>query len=386
MVALGNANVISLAEARTLAAAALHDIANGIDPADANREKRRKQKEEAVAKEMTFKAVAKRWVENRVKAGYYDRNVREPAVTEGYLARNILPVIGQLHISQITSKQVYKCVKPLWTTTSSARRKALQIISGIWKWAVAMEYVSGDNPASLEGPLGVLLKNHSLNPKGEVHYGAVPWEEIPELFVELNILGTVGARALMFSILTAARSQMIRQMRWGQVDLKKKQWTVPEELMKIKGRGNFVVYLSDAAVNMLNNTPRFADTDLVFPSPMTHGPISIATLGMAMRKLSDKRMAAIGRRWEDPNIIDKTGAPAIATQHGTARASFKTWTRNEENLHKYNHDAVEMCLAHSIKDAYRGAYDRATLEAERRRIMQDWGEYCWSKISPPKRG
>ena len=59
------------------------------------------------------------------------------------------------------------------------------------------------------------------------------------------------------------------------------------------------------------------------------------------------------------------------------------FTKDDEtgNNRKFDQEAVELCLLHSKNDAYNGAYDRAPLTKERQKIMQAWGEYCWSKVS-----
>ena len=71
----------------------------------------------------------------------------------------------------------------------------------------------------------------------------------------------------------------------------------------------------------------------------------------------------------------------MITQHATARASFKTWASTGENRKKFDSDAVELCMAHHLKDDYNGAYNRATLEAERREVMEAWGLYCLSQTT-----
>jgi hypothetical protein len=69
----------------------------------------------------------------------------------------------------------------------------------------------------------------------------------------------------------------------------------------------------------------------------------------------------------------------MITQHATARASFKTWASSGENRKRFDVDAVELCLAHHLKDDYNGAYNRSTLEEERRAVMEAWGDYCLSQ-------
>ena len=48
---------------------------------------------------------------------------------------------------------------------------------------------------------------------------------------------------------------------------------------------------------------------------------------------------------------------------------------------EFDTDAVELCMAHHLKDDYNGAYNRTTLEEERREVMEAWGDYCLSQAS-----
>lgn len=81
-----------------------------------------------------------------------------------------------------------------------------------------------------------------------------------------------------------------------------------------------------------------------------------------------------------PCYLKRKGVLVIATQHGTSRASFKTWTKTGENRKLFDEEAVELCMAHKLQDDYGGAYNRATLEPERRQVMEAWGQYCFSKL------
>ena len=108
--------------------------------------------------------------------------------------------------------------------------------------------------------------------------------------------------------------------------------------------------------------------------------MSDLALTMFLRGLHEVRFNRDGIGWIDPDKSKVTGRPCTITLHGTARATFRTWAKDDGlgNNKKFDQDAVEMCLLHDRKDVYRGAYDRAPLERERRKIMQEWGDYCCS--------
>jgi integrase len=73
----------------------------------------------------------------------------------------------------------------------------------------------------------------------------------------------MGARALEFTILTAARSGEVRGARWDEIDLEKALWVIPATRMKAKREHR--VALSSAAVALLKAMPRFANSSLIFP-------------------------------------------------------------------------------------------------------------------------
>ena len=387
MVTLGDVSRMSLADARKEASRLRDLLDQGLDPAAEKRREKEKKKESArkaraveVSNSKTFAALADQWLSERVKAGYYDKNIRGASVVRSYLDRTITPAIGHILIGELTPRDVFSAVKPLWATTTSAKDKCLRIISQVFRWAKAMNFVTGDNPADLKGPLGVLLENFSPHLKQPKNSPALDVAEIPDFFVDLMQSESIGAKALAFSILTASRSKPVRNAKWSDIDLKACTWACPEESMKVKGRGAFVVLLSRRAVELLKSLPRFVDTDLVFPSPYKHRPLTDAGLGKVITNMHIARLEASGKGWIDPIQSEAEGKPVKVTQHGTARATFKTWTRTGKNLKRFDTDAVEMCLAHKVNDKYNGAYDRASLMEERRRVMEAWGEFCFSRM------
>ena len=59
----------------------------------------------------------------------------------------------------------------------------------------------------------------------------------------------------------------------------------------------------------------------------------------------------------------------MITQHATARASFKTWASTGENRKKFDADAVELCMAHHLRDDYNGAYNSPPWK---RNVVKSW--------------
>jgi integrase len=64
------------------------------------------------------------------------------------------------------------------------------------------------------------------------HHAAMPYEDVAAFIAKLRKREATSALALELCILTAARSGEILGMRWSEIDLDKKIWTVPADRMK----------------------------------------------------------------------------------------------------------------------------------------------------------
>ena len=155
----------------------------------------------------------------------------------------------------------------------------------------------------------------------------------------------MGARALEFAILTAARSGEVRGATWGEIDCEAAVWTVPGARMKA-GKEHRAP-LSDAALALLAALPQGKHDELVFKAP--RGGV-----------LSDMTLTAVLRRMDVP-----------AVPHGF-RSTFRDWASERSN---YPRDVAEMALAHAIGDKVEAAYRRGDLFEKRRVMMADWAQF-----------
>ena len=74
----------------------------------------------------------------------------------------------------------------------------------------------------------------------------------------------------------------------------------------------------------------------------------------------------------------KTRFPDLkVTVHGF-RSTFRDWA---EETGKYQHHAIEFCLAHQLPDKVEKAYLRSNLFGLRTTIMNDWEQYLISNIA-----
>jgi integrase len=201
------------------------------------------------------------------------------------------------------------------------------------------------NPARWRGHLDKLLAAPSKVMKTE-HHAALDVDAVSGFMSALRAQTGMGARALEFVILTAARSGEVRGATWAEIDRNAKVWTVPAERMK--GGKEHRVPLSDAALSLLDNLEPLPGIDLLFPAPRGG-------------QLSDMTLTAVLRRMSVP-----------AVPHGF-RSTFRDWAAERTN---YPNEVCEMALAHTIGNKAEAAYRRGDLFEKRRRLMADWAAFC----------
>ena len=93
----------------------------------------------------------------------------------------------------------------------------------------------------------------------------------------------VGARALEFALLTAARSGEVRGATWSEIDLKAALWMIPAS--RTKARRDHRVPLSKPALDVLRSlSAERLPEDHVFPG--MRGPLSDMSLTAVLRRMN----------------------------------------------------------------------------------------------------
>lgn len=287
-ISVGPASTITLKEARTSADEMRRRLLQGIDPIEDRRNRaieaeRVRQVQSAVLEEeqRTVAFCAEQFINERAQSGFWNNNRRGESVARAYFKNHINPVIGHIPISKLTAKDVYQMLLPIWQSTTDTGKNCRSSIFQLYRWALAQGWCSGDNPADSKGVLAVYLEPLKTARKKPQNYAAADFNEIPQLIKALLSKKTSSYLLTAFSIVTVLRAKMARLARWSDVDFEKRILRVPEAHFKTKGRGDHIVYLSSAAIKILNLLPKYSDTGYLFPSPRT------------MLALSDNAMRAV---------------------------------------------------------------------------------------------
>src|SRR5262249_45104395 len=224
---LGPVALYGLAEARARALDARRKRHEGIDPIEARRAERARQRLDA-AKAIMFKQCADSYVAAH-RAGW--RNEKHAAQWSATLSSYVYPVIGALPVQAVDTGLVLKVLEPIWTAKPETASRLRGRLESILDFAKVRGYRDGENPARWRGHLAKLLPARS-KVRAIEHHAALSHPELPAFLVSLQEQEGIAARSLEFLILTAARTGEVIGARWNEIDLVDKTWTVPKERMK----------------------------------------------------------------------------------------------------------------------------------------------------------
>lgn len=338
---LGGYPGVTLAMAREAAREARDLIRRGIDPIEAANEAREALKVTPTIA-YTFRAAAEAYIAAH-EASW--KNPKHRDQWTATLKNYAYPVMGKLDVAAIELPHVMRVLEPIWLKKTETAKRLRGRIEMVLDWAGARGFREGPNPARWRGHLDKLLakpsKVHRI-----VHHRALPIDGISAFMARLRTAEGVGARALEFAILTAARSGEVRGATWNEIDLDARLWTISAERMKAAREHR--APLSEAAVAVLRAMPQGRPDSYVFKA--AHGG-----------RLSDMTISAVLRR------LDVDAVP-----HGF-RSTFRDWVAERT---AYPNEVAEMALAHAVGNKVEAAYRRGDLFEKRLAMMNDWARFC----------
>ena len=335
---LGGGRDLSLANARGEAAELRAVLANGGDPkAERNRE---------AAKVHSFGTCADAYVEAMRPSWRNAKHAQQWTMT---LTKYAAP-IRELPVESVGTEHVVAVLQPLWSRTPETAERLRGRIESVLDAAKAKGLRSGENPARWRGHLEQLLPKRRRLTRG--HHAAMAYEQMPEFMGRLRGRVAEAARALEFTVLTAARSGEALGALWSEIDLDKSVWTVPAARMKA-GREHRVP-LSARSREILSEIDTDRRTGLVFKGAKADRPLSSMAMAMLLRRMG-----------------------LTVTVHGF-RSAFRDWASETTG---FAHEVCEMALAHAIANKAEAAYRRGDLFEKRRLLIQAWADYCAGAVA-----
>ena len=340
LLALGQWPETSLSAARRKREEARELLARGIDPGEARKAEKLRQK--ALA-ENTFEAIAKEWDRRHLSTRAKSHRDKVMRRLEVYA----IPCLGHRPVSDITAPEILACVRRIEAANKlETAHRTLQAIGQVIRYAIANGLAESDPTQALRGALPPVSHRHMAAPTDPARVG--------EILRALDAFqgSPVVAAAIKLLPLVFCRPGELITMRWADVDLEASEW----RYTVTKTKTEHLVPLSRQAIGILRELEpltRHLPGGWVFPggrSPMQH--LSNVAINAAYRRLgidTKEELTAHGWRAVARTLLhEKLGFPA---------------------------EAIEHQLAHQVPDALGRAYNRTRFAEARSKMMQRWADY-----------
>ena len=346
-IGLGGYPTVTLGMARELARAEIMKIKRGIDPIE-ERKVIRAQIEIAQKRGLTFADAMEKFLDVKLAEFDSEKHGKQWRAT---LDTYAVPVIGGQLVADITMQDVLRVLEPIWADKTETASRLRGRIEAVMSWATVAGHREGDNPARWKSNLDQMLAKPSKLTK-VVHQPALSLADAPAWFAELQQHESMGARALEFLALTAARSGEVRGAIWDEIDFDAGLWVVPAERMKMDREHR--VALTKEAVDLLEGLPRSEGSLYIFTAPRG-GQIGDIAMSTVMKR----------QGFTDP----RTGRTAVP--HGM-RSTFRDWAAERT---EYPSNMAEISIAHRVGSEVERAYRRGDKVEKRRAMMAAWGRF-----------
>ena len=330
---LGSYEFMSLAQARMKHLEARKALANGLDPAEQKKEQRIE-----IYESNLFKTLALEWLDSRKAVIKEPTYLRDLSVFE----KDLFPYIGNSPIDQIKGKDILECAKRIEDRgAQEMAKRSIPLAGRVFRYSIRKGLIENDPTPHLQ---------EALKPRKVKNMARLDISEFPAFLHRMDRYhGNILVKtALQLMTLTFVRTAELRMMEWDEINFESKEWRIPPHKMKMDLM--HIVPLSSQAIELLESLkPLTGNKQYVFYNHSTAKPLSSNALLCAIRTL---------------------GYAGKMTGHGFR--GLASTTLHEQG---YEHDAIEVQLAHKTGNAVSQAYNHAQHLQYRTKMMQEWSDF-----------
>ena len=345
-------DALTLAEARRKAQVWRGMIGRGVDPAG---EGERRKRAELRRQENTLEAVVQDFTKDKLATERKGHDVQLD------IAREFLPRWGKWPITDITPADARALIKAVKDRDAPAQARNILVLGKrMFTWAIDQQCYG------LElNPFDKLKAGKII---GEKRVGDRVLDDDEIFALERAAARTPGPVGRVYQILlrTALRLNEVADATWSELDLQKREWTIPAARMKGKnGKARaHTVPLTDDLLRILSRLPRQKGPYLF---SVTSGA-SPVWMSDKVKKRIDARMlctlrALARRRGDDPSKVEL----AAWTNHDIRRTCRSQFSRL-----KVTEEAREALLAH-VRPGIKATYDHHDYFSEKLEALTLWG-------------
>jgi integrase len=373
---LGAFPAITLESARDIGGKALRAAAEGRDPAtekQAAKTDAKKAEVEAVrGRRDLFENVAREFIERHAMKNTRESSWRETARILGFKPDpdnagkllvveplkdkppTVINLWGGRRVQEITKRDVIALLDTVRDRAPVMANRNLAVVRKLFNWCLARDVIQVSPCTLIEPPAPERSRDRILTDD--------------ELRLVWNATGAdtspFGPLVKML-ILTGQRLAEVGGMRWDELDLESKLWTLPAE--RVKNGERHEVPLSDAAVEILEALPRIKTTaGFVFTTTRN---AAVSGFSRAKDRLDAAVKASLPRGAKPPEHW---------TFHDLRRTMASGMARLGIQL-----PVIEKVLNHS-SGSFRGivgVYQRHSFADEKRQALDAWASFVQSTVS-----
>mgnify|MGYP003599457608 CR=1 FL=1 len=315
----------------------------GINPSAQRDEIRAAAKREAAN---SFKAVALSWYENwRIGKGIDEKHAKK---TLQRLENDVFPAVGNQPIHSLTLRRLSPIFKSIEERAPSLAEKAWVACGQVFRYACAHGIID-------RNPLADIKRGDLLHDRHIVeNQKRVSPKEIPALLRDIDRYDGIQARlGLQLMSLVFVRHAELCGAEWSEFDFEAGTWTIPAHRMK-KVRGGatpHIVPLSTQALVIIEQLRTInGGRKHLFPSTKGEGKV-----------MSDNTMN---------KALHLLGYKDRQTVHG-----FRGLASTALHEMGFQHEHIELQLAHIERNKVSAAYNHATYLPQRTIMMQHWANF-----------
>ncbi len=336
---------IGVAEARDTARLVKSQARARIDP-KAAREAAWEEKRVAIKGKArkNFKAIAENYIALEVPG------LSRGSETESIIRKRLIPKWGTRQISDLKRSDLTEITDLLKKGGSPmAARHVYETATRVCNWALDRGDIENSPFSSMKPPTKKTARDRALEDH-EIRALWSVWTEQSYNFGPIQQL----------LLLLGQRRSEVAEMRWPEVDFKKREWTIPAE--RSKSNRKHIVPLPDAALDILDSLPRFGEGDHVFTTSDGRRPVS----GFSRAKLRTDQMldehdtSIEGWRVHDLRRTCRTGMARLGVPEIVSERVL-------------NHQAQGLAKV----------YNQHEYLAEKRAALDRWAQEVMNIVEPP---
>jgi integrase len=287
---------------------------------------------------------------------YAQEKQRSWKETERVLEKDVIPAIGSKGISDVTRQDIVQLLDRVAKRGPVMANRTLAYVRRFFNWCVERGHLAQNPCAGLKPPGQVSSRDRVLTDR-----------ELVEVWLAAATQGHPFGDIVQLLILTAQRKNEVAGMRWEELDLENRTWTIPAERTKNKRRHE--VPLTDTALKIVRGVTKLNDCPFVFSKTS-----KTAVSGFSKAKLTI-----------DGNILgarQRNDEQASPLSHWTFHDLRRTTTTGMARLNVHPHVA-DAILNHKngTISGVAAIYNQHAYLKDRRKALRTWEKYVLKQVS-----